>query len=75
MVPSQGDDEMKTYFTLAVREDGRWAPQFGDYSRSVVAEELDDYLSRDVRRGDLKVVRSGDTQASIDAAIAELQGA
>ena len=28
----------KPYWQLFVREDGKWAPQFGDYERAVVAD-------------------------------------
>jgi hypothetical protein len=33
---------MTTYYTLLIKEDGVWAPQFGDYVRSVVAQEKRD---------------------------------
>jgi hypothetical protein len=63
----------KRYFTLAVRDDGRWAPQFGDYDRSVVADELNDYVdSHDYRRKDLRILTTTDAQAAIDAAVAAL---
>jgi hypothetical protein len=65
----------RIYFTLAAREpDGVWAPQFGDYDRQCVAAELDDYAQHDYRRKDLKVVKSFDDQASINKAMAALNG-
>lgn len=63
---------MKRYYTLAVREDGVWSPQFGDYSRATVHEEMADMLDHDVRRKDLKVIETDDTQVSIMAAIERL---
>lgn len=62
----------RRYFTLAVREDGVWAPQWGDYDRAAVVAELEDYRDHDVKRKDLKIVVSGDAQDQINAAIARL---
>lgn len=63
-----------TYYTLAVREDGVWAPQFGDYDRDVVADEKLDYRDHGYSARDLKIIRTGDTQADIDARIAAMNG-
>ena len=63
----------KTYFTLAVREAGRWAPQFGDYDRAVVAQELDDLAYGGIPKRDMRIVKSADDQASILAAVATLK--
>lgn len=60
------------YFTLAIREEGVWAPQFGDYQRSTVKDEMGEYSDHDVKSCDMKIVVSEDDQASIDAAIREL---
>lgn len=68
----------KPYFTLAERTpDGPWGPQFGDYDKEVVEDERRDMLysgAGRLRGKDLRIVRSGDTQAEIDAAIAKLNG-
>jgi hypothetical protein len=66
----------RPYFTLACRDDAgtdaaRWSPQFGDYDRAIVEDELEEY-ARDYRKADLKIVRSDHTQAAINAAIAKL---
>jgi hypothetical protein len=62
------------YHTLLRREDGIWAIEFGDYSRAVVQDELEDTVGgyQDVRRKDLKIITTYDDQASINAAVADL---
>jgi hypothetical protein len=64
------------YFTLAVREDGRWSPQFGDYDRAVVEQEIADMLDSaawpGLKRRDTKIVRSDASRASVNAALAAL---
>lgn len=66
---------MRTYYILAQRTDGRWAIEFGDYSRATVDAERADYRDHDVKACDLKVIRvAGDTQTACDAAIAALNG-
>jgi hypothetical protein len=61
------------YFTLLHREDdGVWAIEFGDYSRAVVQDELEDFLDHDIRRKDLRIIQTQDDQASINVAVAAL---
>lgn len=60
------------YYSLAVREDGKWAVQFGDYDRETVKAELGDYLDHGTRRKDMRIITSGDTQAEITKAVAAL---
>lgn len=57
------------YYTLAVRaKDGYYYPQFGDYKRNVVEDE-----QRDSYQGQkCWIVKSEDDQASLDAAIAQV---
>lgn len=66
---------MKRYYTLAVRDDNVWSPEFGDYDRSTVQSELNDYRDHDYRKSNLKIVQSDDSQAAIEAAIAALNKA
>ena len=54
------------YYTLAVRVNGKWGPEFGDYDRETVKDEMEDCENEWC---DMKVIRSGDTQKEIDAAI------
>jgi hypothetical protein len=63
---------MKAYYTLAVRRDGRWEVDFGDYDRAVVESEREDTLSHFVYSKDMKIVKSADDQASINLAVAKL---
>lgn len=58
----------KKYYTLVAKENGKWFPQFGDYSRSVVEEEREDaYIA-----SKCKIVCTDDNQAAIDKKINEL---
>jgi hypothetical protein len=61
------------YHTLALRDGGIWRPEFGDYDKSVVEAERDDYHEGGGHRlADLRIISTGDTQAAINAAIATL---
>lgn len=72
----EGRTMSRRYHTLAVREDGRWAPQFGDYDLETVEAERDDYRHgyQAIKARDLRIVTTGPAQADIDAAIARLNG-
>ena len=63
---------MSTYYTLAVRENGIWGAQFGDYDREVVLDEKLDYQDQGYSARDLKIIRTGDNQADIDARVAAM---
>jgi len=60
-----------TYYTLAVQFDkgDTFSVQFGDYDREVVAQEIEDSYA-DAHK--VRIVRSGDTTAEINAAVAKL---
>lgn len=61
----------RNYHTLFIREDGRWCPQFGDYERSVVAQEQrDEYPG--LKKSEWKIVTHEDSLAGHNAAVAEL---
>jgi hypothetical protein len=63
------------YFTLIRREaDGKWAIEFGDYSRRTVQDELEDTVGgwEGIRRKDLRIIQTSDDQASINAAVTAL---
>lgn len=72
----------RKYYTVVEFAHGSWSPQFGDYEREVVQDELDDrwdalrYLlpSNERRRkaDTFKIITTGDKQADIDAAVAKL---
>lgn len=57
-----------TYYTLLVRESGRWVPAFGDYLRAVVVEEQEDSYSECQAR----LIATDDNQAAIDRAVGSL---
>lgn len=65
----------RKYFTL-LAIDGTprcpWAAELGDYDGTAVDAERDDYIDRGWKRKELKIITTGDTQAEIDAAIADL---
>lgn len=78
------EDGSKPYYTLAVCEvDGIWAPQFGDYDRNVVKQEMADMRYSDGNQGiggmgkaaNYKIIMSGDSQDEINAEIAKLNAA
>lgn len=60
---------MTAYWTLITKEtDCLWYAQFGDYDREVVLQEMrDEYAGRICR-----VIKTGDTQASINARITDI---
>jgi hypothetical protein len=63
----------RKYFTLLVNDNGLWAPQFGDYDRQVVEDEMrDEYLDKGYRAKRLKIIATADDQASIDARVKEI---
>jgi hypothetical protein len=62
----------RRYWTLAVRHDGLFVPEFGSYVRGEVIAEMSKWRRRGVRRVDLKIVASDPDQAAIDEAIAAL---
>lgn len=59
----------RSYYTLVVKYAGaQWGPEFGDYDREVVVDESMEY-SDDTP---VRVIKSGDSQPAIDAAVALL---
>jgi hypothetical protein len=61
----------RTYHTLLSRDarTGRWCIEFGDYDRSTVEDELEDYLDHGYRRNQLRIIKTGDHQQDINAAV------
>ncbi len=63
-----------TYYTLLIREDNTWTPEFGDYDLKMVDEEMD--INSDwYKRKDLKIIATLDDQRSINAKVEELNAA
>lgn len=61
----------KRYYTLCVKEGGVWSPQFGDYEKAVVEQELEDQLAN-YHRKNLRIVTSAPYQVDINDAVAFL---
>lgn len=66
---------MARYYTLVARDSkaDKWAPQFGDYDREVVEQEMEDQKDSETFAF-FKVISSGASQAEIDAAVSKLNG-
>ena len=63
----------RKYYTLAVRENGgQWGPQFGDYHREVVAQELRDTRQDWPRGTEFTILSTGPRARDINEAIAAL---
>ena len=69
----------KPYYTLLTRDGvcDPWAITFGDYSKEVVEQELSDMRDSDLtmKRDNAKIIKTGDKQADIVAAVAKLNEA
>ena len=62
----------KKYYTLAVLpncEGRRWSPQFGDYDRGVVAQEMRDTRDDWPKGSKMIIISTDETQAAINAKI------
>lgn len=62
----------RKYYTLLVKEDGKWMIEFGDYDRSLVLMEQVIECEHRRKKKDTKVITSGDTQEEINKAVDEL---
>lgn len=64
---------MVNYFTLAIRTNGIWGAEFGDYHKATVQEEKADRRYCDgIKAADICIIMTDETQAAIDAGIAQL---
>lgn len=57
----------RAYWILIVREEGIWAQEFGDYVKSVVVQERQDYLDSrlDFKARDVRIVCCMNTDEDI----------
>lgn len=65
---------MSSYFTLLVRDDASspWCIHFGDYVLQVVREERRDLIDAETYTArNTRIITTADSQASIDAAVAQ----
>ena len=58
----------RMYYSLIVKEDGKWSIQFGDYSRKVVEDEMRDEYEGQICR----IIKTGDRQVEIEGAVDNL---
>ena len=56
------------YYSLLVKEGGKWSIQFGDYSRKIVIQEMDDEYSGQI----CTIIKTGDQQIEINRAVEDL---
>lgn len=63
----------RPYYSLLVRDDqaDAWSIHFGDYDLTVVQQERED-IAHEFRKRNMKIVRTDDTQAAINAAVDKL---
>lgn len=61
----------KFYYTLLILEAGKWSIHFGDYDKEVVQDEMADVKDSEPK-AKCKIIRTGDAQSAIDAAVNEL---
>ena len=63
---------MAKYYTLAFFIDGKWSPEFGDYDKETVIDELTEVVRLADDSNVCRIVVSEDDQAAIDHAFALL---
>lgn len=59
------------YYTLAIRIDGQWSAEFGDFDRRTVKDERD-HARSEFKAKDLRIIKHAPTHEATLAAIAEL---
>lgn len=62
----------KPYYTLVIRAEGRWAPQFGSYTYGDCLSEREDYQDHGHKFKDMKIITTASEQTSIDQRVKEL---
>jgi hypothetical protein len=63
----------RPYFTLLERHEGQWGIEFGAYDRADVEGELQDRRDHDVKKKDLKIVKTKSARtADIEPIVAAL---
>ena len=62
----------RRYWTLAVRHDGKFIPEFGSSVRGEAIAEMSKWRRKGFRRSDLKIIASDADWATIEKAVAAL---
>lgn len=62
------------YYTLLIRDDktSPWRPEFGDYSKAVVQDELDDNRQSGEKLINMKIIKTEANQRAVNEAVAKL---
>jgi hypothetical protein len=55
----------RKYFTLLVNHNGLFSPEFGDYNKAVVMDELLDYVEQGYSRKRLKIIATNDHKLEV----------
>jgi hypothetical protein len=62
----------RCYWTLAVRHDGRFYPEFGSFVRGEAIAKMSEWRRKGVRRSDLKIIASDPDPAAVTKAVEAL---
>jgi hypothetical protein len=65
----------KRFWTLVIRRDGRFCPEFGSFVRGESIAKMSEWRLRGVRRGDLRIVASDPDLAAIAKDLEDLNEA
>ena len=60
------------YYTLLVKEDGKWGISFGDYCKNIVIDEYNDAREQGYHRHSLQIIQTEESQAAINRAVQQL---
>lgn len=64
---------MRSYYTMIVKEKGeKWSPQFGDYDKEVVEQEIEDDKHNWPKGTKFKIIKTSAKQEDIDSYISKL---
>jgi hypothetical protein len=62
------------YYTIAQKIHGEWFPQFGDYDRSIVKDELADMREHGIKTHCLRILRTESSrQSAIDSVMSRIE--
>jgi hypothetical protein len=64
----------RRYWTLAVRRDGHFVPEFGSFVRGEAIAEMSQWRRKGFRRSDLRIIASDPHLVAIEEAVAGLNG-
>jgi hypothetical protein len=62
----------RRYWTLAVRHDSRFLPEFGSFVRGEAIAKMSEWRRKGVRRIDLKIIASDPDPAAVTKAVEAL---